>query len=104
MKGTPRIDSDAFVALCHAIDAAIKRGDTDEAIRLSAMQAAEMNRWLKDHGYPLLDYGDDDGLGHVSQVAVARRWPGHVRGKGPFPAGGSPLGPGITAADAGCEG
>jgi hypothetical protein len=58
MDGMPTIDSDALVALSRAIDTAMDRGDMDEAIRLSSLQAEEMNRWLQANGYPPLDYGD----------------------------------------------
>jgi hypothetical protein len=48
------ITSDALVALGYAIDAAMDRGDVDEAVRLSSLQWEELSRWLEDHGYPPL--------------------------------------------------
>jgi hypothetical protein len=45
------ISSDAVVALSHAIDAALERGDEDEAARLGSLQGAELDRWLQAHGY-----------------------------------------------------
>lgn len=61
MSGIPRIDSEAIVALSHAIDEAMDRGDVDEAVRLSSLQWSEMSRWLVEHGYPPLDDDDDHG-------------------------------------------
>jgi hypothetical protein len=52
------ISSDAVVALSRAIDAALERGDMDEAARLGSLQGAELNRWLEAHGYRRLK--DDD--------------------------------------------
>jgi hypothetical protein len=57
MSGMLRIDSEAFVALSCAIDAAMERSDIDEAIRLSSLQQEELNRWLQARGFPPL--GDD---------------------------------------------
>ena len=48
------ISADAVVAMSHAIDAALERGDEDEAARLGSLQGAELNRWLQAHGYPRL--------------------------------------------------
>ena len=58
MDGCSMISADAVVALSWAIDAAMDRGDTDEAIRLESLQGAELNRWLEAHGYPRVR---DDG-------------------------------------------
>jgi len=58
MDGGSTISADAVVALSCAIDAAMDRGDMDEAIRLASLQEAELNRWLEAHGYPRLR---DDG-------------------------------------------
>jgi hypothetical protein len=58
MYAVPRMDSDALVAISHAIDAAMDRGDMDEAIRLSSMQGPELSRWLKAHGFPCADAGE----------------------------------------------
>ena len=58
MDGWSTIGADAVVALSRAIDAAMDRGDMDEAIRLASLQEAELNRWLEAHGYPRLR---DDG-------------------------------------------
>ena len=58
MDGGSTISADAVVALSRAIDAAMDRGDTDEAIRLASLQEAELDRWLEAHGYPRLR---DDG-------------------------------------------
>ncbi len=58
MGGRSTISSDAVVALSRAIDAAMDRGDVDEAARLASLQGAELNRWLEAHGYPPLR---DDG-------------------------------------------
>jgi hypothetical protein len=55
------ISADAVVALSRAIDAALERGDEDEAARLGALQGAELNRWLQAHGYPRLK--DDKEVG-----------------------------------------
>jgi hypothetical protein len=52
------ISSEAVVALCRAIDAALERGDMDEAARLGSLQGEELDRWLVAHGYPRLK--DDD--------------------------------------------
>jgi hypothetical protein len=52
MDGIARLESGALVALSHAIDAAMERGDVDEAVRLSALQGPEVSRWLEAHGYP----------------------------------------------------
>ena len=51
MGGGSTISSDAVVALSQAIDAALERGDKDEAARLGSLQGAELNRWLQAHGY-----------------------------------------------------
>jgi hypothetical protein len=51
MGGGFTISSDAVVALSQAIDAALERGDEDEAARLGSLQGAELNRWLQAHGY-----------------------------------------------------
>jgi hypothetical protein len=48
------ISSDAVVALSRAIDAAMDRGDMNEATRLASLRGAELNRWLEAHGYPRL--------------------------------------------------
>jgi hypothetical protein len=58
MGGGSAISADAVVALSRAIDAAMDRGDTDEAIRLASLQGAELDSWLEAHGYPSLR---DDG-------------------------------------------
>jgi len=58
MDGGCAISSDAVVALGRAIDAALERGDKDEAARLGSLQGAELNRWLEAHGY--LQLKDDD--------------------------------------------
>jgi hypothetical protein len=52
MGGRSTISADAVVALCQAIDAALERGDEDEAARLGSLQGEELNRWLEAHGYP----------------------------------------------------
>jgi hypothetical protein len=57
MDGIARLESGALVALSHAIDAAMARGDVGEAIRLSALQGPELSRWLEAHGYPGMDKG-----------------------------------------------
>jgi hypothetical protein len=62
MGGMPAIESEALVALSRAIDNAMDRGDIDEAIRLSSLQWAELNHWLKDHGYPTLGNDNVDEL------------------------------------------
>jgi hypothetical protein len=54
MGGRSTISADAVVALSQAIDAALERGDEDEAARLGSLQGAELNRWLQAHGYPRL--------------------------------------------------
>lgn len=54
MRGESAISANAVVALSQAIDAAMDRGDVDEAIRLASMQEAELDRWLEAHGYPPL--------------------------------------------------
>ena len=48
------ITADAVVALSKAIDAARRRGETDEEIRLASLRGAQLNRWLLAHGYPPL--------------------------------------------------
>jgi hypothetical protein len=48
------ISGDAVVALSRAIDAALDRGDMEEAIRLASLQKADLSRWLEAHGYPPL--------------------------------------------------
>jgi hypothetical protein len=53
------VTGDAVVALAYAIDAALDRGDMDEATRLASLQGPELNRWLEAHGYPQLS--EDDG-------------------------------------------
>jgi len=58
MGGGSTISSDAVVALSHAIDAALERGDEDEAARLGSLQGAELDRWLQAHGYLRLE--DDE--------------------------------------------
>lgn len=58
MNGRSAISADAVVALSRAIDAAMDRGDIDEATRLASLQGEELNRWLEAHGYPRLR---DDG-------------------------------------------
>ena len=52
MDGWSTISADAVVALSWAIDAAMDRGDTDEAIRLASLQGAELNRWLEAQAIP----------------------------------------------------
>jgi len=52
MDGRSAIGADAVVALSRAIDAAMDRGDIDEATRLASPRGAELNRWLEAHGYP----------------------------------------------------
>jgi len=52
MGGEFTISADAVVALSQAIDAALERGDEDEAARLGSLQGAELDRWLQAHGYP----------------------------------------------------
>ncbi|HXZ70159.1 MAG TPA: hypothetical protein VEH31_04700 [Streptosporangiaceae bacterium] len=37
--------------MSQAIDAALERGDEDEAARLGSLQGAELDRWLQAHGY-----------------------------------------------------
>ncbi len=59
MDGGSTISADAVVALSRAIDAALERGDRDEATRLASLQGAELNRWLEAHGYPGLKDGDE---------------------------------------------
>jgi hypothetical protein len=51
MGGGSTISSVAVVALSHAIDAALERGDEDEAARLGPLRGAELDRWLQAHGY-----------------------------------------------------
>ena len=46
------ITADAVVALSKAIDAARRRGETDEEIRLASLRGAQLNCWLVAHGYP----------------------------------------------------
>ena len=58
MRGESAISADAVVALSRAIDAAMDRGDVDEASRLASLREAELDRWLEAHGYPPLR---DDG-------------------------------------------
>ena len=60
MGGGSTISSDAVVALSQAIDAALERGDEDEAARLGSLQGAELNRWLQAHGYLRLKDDMDD--------------------------------------------
>ena len=57
MRRESSISADAVVALSRAIDAAMDRGNVDEAIRLASLQGAELDRWLEAHGHPPL--GDD---------------------------------------------
>jgi len=52
MGGGSTISSDAVVALSQAIDAALERGDEEEAARLGSLRGAELDRWLQAHGYP----------------------------------------------------
>ena len=59
MDDTLTVSSDEIIALSRAIDAATDRGDTDEAIRLSAMPWEDARHWLDAHGYP--QRADDDG-------------------------------------------
>jgi len=54
MGGGSSISADAVVALSQAIDAALERGDEDEAARLGSLQGVELDRWLQAHGYPRL--------------------------------------------------
>ena len=54
MDGGCQISSDVVVALSQAIDAALERGDEDEAARLGSLQGAELSYWLQAHGYPRL--------------------------------------------------
>jgi hypothetical protein len=51
MGGESSISADAVVALSQAIDAALERGDEEEAARLGSLQGTELNRWLQAHGY-----------------------------------------------------
>ena len=51
MDGGFAISSDAVVALSQAVDAALERGDEEEAARLGSLHGAELNRWLEAHGY-----------------------------------------------------
>ena len=60
MGGGSTISSDAVVALSQAIDAALERGDEDEAARLGSLQGAELDRWLQAHGYLRLKDDKDD--------------------------------------------
>ena len=52
MRGESAISANAVVALSQAIDAAMDRGDVDEAIRLASMQEAALDRSLEAHGSP----------------------------------------------------
>jgi len=54
MDGRSEISADAVVALSQAIDAALERGDEEEAARLGSLQGAELDRWLQAHGYSRL--------------------------------------------------
>ena len=60
MDGGSAISADAVVALSQAIDAALERGDEDEAARLGSLQGAELDRWLQARGYLRLEH--DQGL------------------------------------------
>jgi hypothetical protein len=53
--------SQKIVALSRAIDAAMDRGDVDEAIRLSSMQWEQVRRWLEEDGFPAAGHDDGDG-------------------------------------------
>ncbi len=58
MDGGSVISADAVVALSQAIDAALERGDEDEAARLGSLHGEELNCWLQAHGYLRLE--DDE--------------------------------------------